>query len=534
MNEDMTYQVLQKCVEIGVREFIVCAGSRNSSFVQALRVEERLNTIYWPEERSASFFAMGRSRLTDRPVAIITTSGTAAGELLPAAMEAYYSGVPLILITADRPLRFRGSGAPQSAEQLNLFGHYTKYSIDITPETVWNFNDWNKEGPIHLNVCLEDPKKEQIFQGRSFIISDCSEKQKPEDFKEEHLMLDAFFSKVKNPIVIVSTLKAESQDSVIGFLLRLNIPVFLEGISGLRENPAFESMSIFRLEKILEHARDKRYEIDGILRIGGVPTHGIWRELEYLKEKIKVCSCSEQPFSGLSWNRMLIKAPIGRLLENYLLKCKFSLPEKFIESETHFQEQLLDLFKEESSSEPSLIHDLSYIIPKEAHIYLGNSLPIREWDLAASRQEKKWVIYANRGLNGIDGQLSTFLGMCKKGVSNWGIFGDLTTLYDMASCWVLNQMEEMDITIVVINNSGGQIFKRLFPHKEMLNLHQLRFKPLAEFWGLEYESWEAIPKTLNKSSKKLIEIIPDEEATTQFWLKYENIGKKQAAEVVLV
>ena len=146
MNETITYQVLQAAIDCGVREFVMCAGSRNSSFVEALRIEERLTTYYWPEERSAAFFALGRSKQMQRPVAVVTTSGTAAGELLPAAMEAHYTGVPLILITADRPKRFCGSGAPQSAEQDKLFGVYTPFFQDIAQEDGCDLSGWDRLG----------------------------------------------------------------------------------------------------------------------------------------------------------------------------------------------------------------------------------------------------------------------------------------------------------------------------------------------------------------------------------------------------
>jgi 2-succinyl-5-enolpyruvyl-6-hydroxy-3-cyclohexene-1-carboxylate synthase len=112
----------------GVDDFCVCGGSRNAPLIAAITAAEA-RTWSFVDERSAAFFALGRAKLTGRPTAVVTTSGTAAAELLPAAIEAYYSGVPLILITADRPARYRGTGAPQAIEQEGLFGIYATGSV---------------------------------------------------------------------------------------------------------------------------------------------------------------------------------------------------------------------------------------------------------------------------------------------------------------------------------------------------------------------------------------------------------------------
>jgi 2-succinyl-5-enolpyruvyl-6-hydroxy-3-cyclohexene-1-carboxylate synthase len=135
-------EIIERVRGLGVVDFCVCGGSRNAPLIAAL------GTGYtFVDERSAAFFALGRARRDGRPVAVITTSGTAAAELLPAAVEAYYSGVPLILITADRPARFRGTAAPQSIEQIGLFGVYAATDIDR----------WNRRSPLHINVEFDEP-----------------------------------------------------------------------------------------------------------------------------------------------------------------------------------------------------------------------------------------------------------------------------------------------------------------------------------------------------------------------------------------
>lgn len=156
VNTLLVESVLQEAKLAGVIEYCICPGGRNSSFVTALDLMDSVKKYYWPEERSCGFFALGRSRITKRPVAVITTSGTAVGELLPSAMEAYYSGIPLLFITADRPRHFRGTGASQSAEQVGIFGLYAPYRQDLAENETCNLHGWRKKMPAHINVCLEE------------------------------------------------------------------------------------------------------------------------------------------------------------------------------------------------------------------------------------------------------------------------------------------------------------------------------------------------------------------------------------------
>lgn len=533
MNEEIAHQVLQMALDKGVREFVMCAGSRNSAFVEALRVSKGIKTFYWPEERSAAFFSLGRSRQTNKPVAIIVTSGSAAAELLPATLEAFYSGVPLLLITADRPQRFRGSGAPQSAEQVGLFGKYVRFAADITKNKACNLSGWDLRGPAHLNVCLEEPQREPKFTGKYPLkLTPTVEELRKVDLQRPIEILDRFISQVERPLVVVSTLKKQSQESVVKFLIELGAPVMLEAISGLREDPRLQSLRIRRIDHVLETAKQCGYPIDGVLRIGGIPTHRLWRDLEFLRDEIKVCGISEQAFSGLSWNRCVACAPIEVLLDQYSLDKCFNryVSRKWLQHQHEFENKLIELFHEEPQAEASLMHHLSKIIPEASQIYLGNSLPIREWDMAAVSEDKGFKTYASRGINGIDGQISTFLGLCCSQNAHWGVFGDLTTIYDMAGAWILPQLDAKQVNIVVINNGGGMIFEKMYPYSEMLNRHQLNFEPLAKMWGLEYVKWASVPRSIDCKSHRLIELVPDQASNERFNKKLNELKVKMEEE----
>ncbi len=141
-------ELIERVRAAGVEEFCVCAGSRNSPLIAVLGVAPPASAAIFSfvDERSAAFFALGRAK-QGKTAAVVTTSGTAVAELLPAVVEAHYSALPLVLITADRPGRYRGSGAPQSIEQVGIFGPYAATSID----------NWSRRTPLHLNIEFDEP-----------------------------------------------------------------------------------------------------------------------------------------------------------------------------------------------------------------------------------------------------------------------------------------------------------------------------------------------------------------------------------------
>tara|TARA_B100001113_G_C20771228_1_gene475384 strand:- start:62 stop:541 length:480 start_codon:yes stop_codon:yes gene_type:complete len=131
----------------------VCPGGRNSPFIMALK---EMQSLSFYNEEVAAFFALGRVKRDSRPVAVSTTSGTAVAQLLPAVIEAYYTQLPLILVTADRPASYRDTGAPQSINQIGIFSQYA-HCIDLDIHTPLSIQSWNQQIPLHLNICFDEP-----------------------------------------------------------------------------------------------------------------------------------------------------------------------------------------------------------------------------------------------------------------------------------------------------------------------------------------------------------------------------------------
>lgn len=520
-NMQLSEEVVKELLNVGVRDFCLCAGARNSPLIHFFDKNPHLNAYHFFEERSAAFFALGRIAQTKKPVAIVTTSGTAAAELLPATVEATYSSLPLILVTADRPKSYRGSGAPQTIEQVGLFSYYIEACFDLDEENTHislRGLSWRK--PIHINMCFKEP----LLDGEPSLIQIPAKEQRvkfPESFPLSMVDDIQTFLEKNRPVVILSTLPEKTRKSVLEFLKQLKAPIYAEGISGFRGHPELTEYLIQSGEKMVGYLLDQGH-CNAVLRLGGTPTLRLWRDLETERIDTPVLSIGYNHFTGLSREILHFSDLVD--LSRIQIDKQEPLPSEVKSKDSELSVKLEDLFKKYPRSELSLIHQLSQLI-NEDHVYLGNSLPVREWDLVAKMKCRPMAIAANRGANGIDGQISTFLGWATEGKTSWCLVGDLTTLYDLSSLWISNQLSQSKLRIVVINNQGGMIFKRIFNKEIYLNRHQIRFQDWAKMWSWDYQQWNEIPESSKLSDRQVIELTPSLEQTDLFWNEWESIWK---------
>jgi len=543
-NGELAFEVIQACWRAGCREFVVCAGSRNSPLVlQLLRLKESTDELrVWSffEERSAAFFALGRSKASGAPTAVVTTSGTAATELLPAAVEAHYGDIPLILVTADRPRHFRRSGAPQAIEQEELFGEYVTVFVDASGCGYGGLEDLGEELGAgeeqglrwHINVAFDEPLVTAGEQGRGELpaVGGLGGLERGEDWDEKEIA-EHFVQQEGESVVLLGCLAAgkRSQD-LVEALVALDCPVWAEASSGLRENKSLNPLMI-KDEKLFftEFSKKKRGRV---LRIGGVPSLRFWRDLEDL-EGIEVLSLAPPGgFSGLARVSSVMQGGVVLALQDLVASRGMGLAvEKGAE-----QARIVALLEKYPQSEPAWLGRLSRRIPGGSLVYLGNSMPIREWNLAATYEDRGLRCFASRGANGIDGQLSTFLGLAAGGGECWGVFGDLTTLYDLSAPWVLDQFRGGKRRFVVVNNGGGRIFSRL-PHLEglatekkavMENHHRLDFGHWAAMWKMEYQRVTEVGDLsmdgIAAKDSVVIELCPDLGQSEAFWEDCGNVG----------
>ena len=498
-NLELAQAVLNELWFYGVQEIILCAGARNAPFVHVLSSESPFKVHSFFEERSASFFAIGRMQATMKPVAIVTTSGTAAAELLPACIEADYQRLPLVMITADRPRRYRGSGAPQTIIQTGLFSHYVEAYWDI--EGVWDSRIHTRATrPIHLNVCFDEP----LLKG---------EVQPWNVGGQRNLALDprpaqVHLGQVREPLIIAGGMSAEEAWTAAPILAQWGRPIYAEGPSRLRGHTLLRDLQIQGTEKSFRHMK-----FDSVIRLGNVPTTRFWRDLE--SSELLVFCFADAPFSGLPRSRTVNPFCDLQSVENNFEKW---LPVER-ERDLELAQKRDRLLAEFPLSEPAWVQFLSRQIPNDGRLFIGNSLPIREWDFAAEPQSATDV-FANRGTNGIDGLISTFAGVADEAKSNWAILGDLSALYDLSGPWALRSRELPDFNLVLINNGGGQIFHRMFGNPLFLNQHELRFENWAKMWSLDYRSMRESAEI--KPGRQVIEILPSAEQTAAFWKEWEK------------
>lgn len=303
-------------------------------------------------------------------------------------------------------------------------------------------------------------------------------------------------------LVLIGGLAAQHRDRVREFCLQSNVPVYAEPLSGLREDDALRDLLI-RNERMLSRGTFTR-----VIRIGNVPTLRFWRDLDESKRDVGVISYSDLPFTGLSRGEV---RPIADLRAT-----RGERDDAFLARDRDMSLRFEQLLEEEPQSELSIIRTLSKQIPESARIFIGNSLPIREWDLAATRESRGFTIDANRGANGIDGQLSTFFGWCAIKAKNWCLVGDLTAIYDFNAPWVVPQLG-VTFKIVIVNNGGGRIFSRVpslrrldngIRERLIENAHDFRFEDWATAWGI---------------SDHVIELRPDAAATKRAWERYDHL-----------
>ena len=513
--------LLAQCCLGGICEWVVCPGARNMALLQVLAAAEDL--VKWThfDERSAAFFALGRIQDMGLPVAVVTTSGTAAAELLPAVVEAYYQRRPLLLLTADRPADYRGSAAPQAIEQADLFGIYAP-TIDLeTPDSLPEdiLEDWDYASPLHINVCLPDPDP-------AWNPGNCdlypAEPPEENDFRGSlaELARALRFKSRDGLVVMLGGLDPTEQAPARWLANELKAPVVADATSGLREELAH--LALTDADALL---RENPPAI--LLRIGDVPVARFWRDLEDIPST-EVFSVTRTGFSGLARPSAVVTGDLEAILHALGDVDPVGDVNGLRAMNKRRKALMEELLITCPDSEQAMVRAFSCFAADGDCIYLGNSMPVRYWNSFAQMAVPTENVRANRGANGIDGQISGFLGVSARCSRSWALVGDLTAMYDSNALALLPQLDTGTRVLGVINNGGGGIFRALpgaASHSEaMRNLlvqpHAYSFKAIAEQWGMRYlairtaEDFDQLD-ALEENSQVLAELIPDREQTEQ-------------------
>ena len=562
MNREKAQKILSGLVGLGVRCFCLCPGGRLAPFVELLSRAEGLEVLSFFEERSAGFFALGRTERGHRPCAALCTSGTAVAQFLPSAIEAFYSGKALIFVTADRPLSQGQNGAPQTLKSASkILRDYCGTSLNIQNLEDINASKWDlSKGHLHLNVCFDtplldnpggawDPPPAFLEEGPAdsalsplgktstgSLSASPSPKAKGRDqgfggfclkagfkvgfksgFKDRHSFktekaLKSFFKLSKRPLVLAGALGHAGQKLARGILKSFGGLLYTEALSGLEALPG----RLISGENVLRQALKSR-AIDGVIRLGALPKARFWRDLENHPDIPVLSFCPAPFYPGLA------RPSLFRPLEEAGgLQARLSALQEyggdFKAWDRSMAEKLKALLKAHSQSEDFWFWRLRQSMKKGAKVFLGNSLPVRLWGNTAFCPRPDLSLAGQSGANGIDGLLSRFFGACGPERFNVGVFGDLSLLYDTSAFWRAKDLPPW--TVILINNFGGGIFSRLFQNPAFLNEHRLGFAPLAKMWDLPYKLWENSHSfQWPEKPYTLVEIRPDKKETGALFQK---------------
>jgi 2-succinyl-5-enolpyruvyl-6-hydroxy-3-cyclohexene-1-carboxylate synthase len=489
----------------GVEYACVSPGSRSAPVAMALQRHPKTNVFVQIDERSGSFFGLGLAKATGKPVVLLSTSGTAAAEFHPAVVEAFYSRTPLIVLTADRPPELRDVGANQAIDQQRLYGTAVRWFLDPGPplEAPNAARLWRRlaarayaealNGPVHLNLPFREPLVPPPGQVPSPLgeSSQSMTAGRVAPTAQQVSSLAAAVRGAKRPLVIAGEMRDGAR--LAAGLNRLGIPLLAEPSSQLRR--AESGAAVESYEALLRAGWSLQHGPDLVIRLGGTPTSKVmnawlaaaaaptflidpdrmWRDEDQVASNVLVCD--PQPLiealpaaDVASWRDEWVSA--GK-------KATAAIAATLVSTPMH---------------EGHIVRALAAKVPDGAQVFVGSSMPIRAADSFWSYARGAQTFYGNRGASGIDGLVSTGLGIAAARASNPTVLllGDLSVYHDMNGLWSVRR-HGVKATIVVCDNNGGGVFNFL-PQAQHTDVFEeifatplgLDFAQVARLYGLVY------------------------------------------------
>ena len=512
----------------GVSHVCLCPGSRSTPLALLLHKHPAITVWLHLDERSAAFFALGMAKARQEPVAVVSTSGTAAVNFAPAVVEAYYARVPLLVLTADRPPELRHIGALQTIDQTRLYESHLKWFIEMPlPDTREETLRYARTiacravatargdgaGPVHINFPFREPliptlptipnrQPPQPMADGGPRIAIVRTPRRPD--RAELADVAAELRTVRRGLIVCGPQEdTQFPQAVTQLAKALDWPLLADPLSQTRCG-SHHSQSIIdtydaflRAEKIAQRLTPER-----VLRFGATPVSKPL--VQYLQRH---AACRQILIDGDDgWQDPALTASEVRYAHPRLLceTLRSALPtapqpsrsqawkERWIAVGRQTRASLQAYFQHSPDlSEPRLFAELADLLPSGATLVAGNSMPVRDLDTFFPGSTRAIRFLANRGASGIDGVVSTALGA--SAVSPGPlllVIGDLSMYHDLNGLLAAKQ-HQLRATIVLVHNDGGGIFSFLPQaqdpeHFEQLfgTPHGLDFRPAAKMYGL--------------------------------------------------
>lgn len=491
----------------GLRDVVISPGSRSTPLAVLFAEHETVNDWIVVDERSAAYFALGIAQAKKRPVALVCTSGTAAANYFPAVVEAFYARVPLIVLTADRPHELRDIGASQTINQIGMYHDFVKLFYEMAPPDsdekmlayvrnralrTMKAAQTNNPGPVHVNFPFREPLMPDVMLD-DLWRSD-AQHQKPEVFSGKKRLAESdltslvqFMSKHPNGVIVCGPQADDGLGAAITALSeRFNLPVLADPLSQLRaghfvnENTIATYDSLFRSDQVRTHLKP-----DYIIRFGAMPIskHFSFYVTEHADVPQFIVENNESVREPMNHDSHYIVADGATLCEDILLSAEHSTVKptnRWIEKWQQLEQIAKDILQSSESEELTEGTAVRHVIEQlsdQSHLFIANSMPVRDVDTFLMPTNKQIRFYANRGVSGIDGTLSSAFGVATNKEHVTLIIGDLSFYHDMNSLLIAKRYN-LRMTIVLINNNGGGIFSFLPQAKEEKYFEHLFGTPL--------------------------------------------------------
>jgi 2-succinyl-5-enolpyruvyl-6-hydroxy-3-cyclohexene-1-carboxylate synthase len=487
--------LVDELVRGGVEHACLSPGSRSTPLALALARHPGMRLHVHLDERSSAFFALGLAKARQHPVAVACTSGTAAAELFPAVVEASQARVPLVLLTADRPPSLRGTGANQTIDQTELFGRYARgYVEPPVPRSAEDVSAWREAGhrawvemaippigPVQVNCPFGEPL---VPEGE--IVAE-PQRVEPALFERRSATptdddVERFVAAVsgRRGIVVAGGAGWEPASHVGDLAERLGWPLLAEPTSGLRRL-AHRALSAGQA-LIGDEAWLARHRAEVIVQVGAAPTSRATQRLVAGAERLVVLDHWHLDPDPTHAAALRLRSDPDLLAGPVLGSGVVAAPANWLplwEDADARARGAIDAAMDGwiEPFEPRVARDVAAAVPDGGILVVGNSGPIRDVDLAMAPREGLRVV-ANRGASGIDGLVSTALGVAasERG-DTYGLLGDLSFLHDAgALLWSARHGDR--VVLVVLANGGGEIFSRL-PQRELPEHRELFVTPHA-------------------------------------------------------
>ena len=521
-NLQFSEAVVGGLADAGLKAVCLAPGSRSTPLAIAFDTHPCIETFVHLDERCASFFALGMAQASRRPVALVCTSGTAALEFHAAVVEAKMAGVPLLVLTADRPPELRHSGANQTIDQVKMYGDHVLWAVDAAlpekdaPEVAlrnlrtlaarsYATADGIRKGPVHVNFPFRKPLEPEtpyiprFDGGQSSSIGRGVLVPTTEQVEEVVALVSAH----ETGWIVCGPWAGRPPCGLVDAIAELGrstgYPIFADPLSGLRFGPHTDSSPIISsYESFLQNQTDFDAP-EVVVRFGAVPTSKYLNEyLTRTAPAFHVHVRSNGVWADDSHRvNMYLQVDEAVFCKKVAERCqrKFGRWGVSVLAADSRCQRRQGMFLQENWFDASAVSAAVSALPDDSSLFVGNSLPVRHVDQFAPPDGMRIDSYGNRGASGIDGIVSSALGVAAADRARpmLLIIGDVSFYHDMNGLLAANRFGLDNVTIVLLNNGGGGVFRRLPIAEDGARFEELFLTPTgldfsaaAALYGLEY------------------------------------------------